>query len=635
MNGEWVRSAVVRFAFGDRVGLAIFLASLCLFWACWRAGFLITDTYTLTNGLVAVEQGRLHMTAAPYSDGIVTPGVSSVDGRLYPRNFGALIAALPFLWALRALAAVTDIRIGLVAVWSLLVLATAVVAGRAVDRERTFVLGGSAAALAAFAVNVALATPMDPPLHQLALQAVHTVAAAFVAVFAYRLLADRYRRRTAVVGTVAVVLGTPLSVWATVPKRHVITAAVVLAGAYAIRRSRAADDPHALEARALGYVAVGLLAWVHAPEALAVFVPFVAVDVATAPANDRRTVGVLGATFAASLLPFAVTNVLVGGHPLRVPRMLPGASPGDRPVAADDAGSGAAGSGASGTDGSPATPRDGASGMAPPDQALREGIEFAGTAVEPLTTFVRFLVAGVETLLGSPLDAFHTFVRSGHVERVAERSTGAATADLSMLESVALLAVVVAAVPAAAAALRRAGGWRDAVEAPADVEADDAYLALAGAALILLYLPRLPLHAQLTVRYLFPVFPVAVYLGLTLSPVRDALATHWRTYCWTLAAALLVGGQLLLVALVRLSPTLGEALQLHGLLSLAAAAPLALWAAAGDYGTRASRAGAVLLALATATAALLVAGVVVEYYTHGNAHVLPAIRALAEAVSVT
>ncbi|WP_226012801.1 hypothetical protein [Halomicrobium salinisoli] len=634
MNRERVRDAVVRFAFGDRVGLAVFLASLCLFGACWRAGFLITDTYTLANGLAAVEQGRLYLTAAPYSEGTATPGVYHVDGRLYPRNFGVLIAALPFLWALQALAAVTELRIGLVAVWSLLVLATAVVAGRAVDRERQFALAGGGVALAAFAVNVALATPMDPPLHQLALQALHAVVAAFVAVFAYRLLADRYRRRYAVVGAVAVVLGTPLAAWATVPKRHVITAAVALALAYALRRSRAADGALALEARAVGYVAAGLLAWVHAPEALAIFVPFVAVDVATAPANDRRTVATVGAAFAASLLPFAVTNVLVGGHPLRVPRMLPGATQADARTVADD-GSGTAGAATPGGDGSAATPIDEASEIASPDQALREGLDFAATAVEPLTTFGRFLLVGVEKLLGSPAAAFHTFVRSGHVERVAERSTGAATADLSMLESTALLAVVAAAVPAAVVTLRGVRDRRDLIAAAGDVEPDDAYLALAAAALILLYLPRLPLHAQLTVRYLFPVYPIAVYLGLRLSPIRDALATHWRTYCWTLAAALLVGGQLLVVALVWLSPTLGEALQLHGLLSLAAAAPLGLWSVSGGYGKRASRAGAVLLALATATAALLVAGVVVEYYTHGNAHVLPAVRALAETVSVT
>jgi hypothetical protein len=74
----------------------------------------------------------------------------------------------------------------------------------------------------------------------------------------------------------------------------------------------------------------------------------------------------------------------------------------------------------------------------------------------------------------------------------------------------------------------------------------------------------------------------------------------------------------------------GEAFQMHALLALASATPLALWAAVGRSDGRYGRLGAVLLALPAALTTLFVLVVVVEYYPIGDSHLLPMVRAVAE-----
>ncbi len=622
------RATTRRVAFGDRVGLAVFLASLCLFGLVWRTGFLITDSYTLANGLYALERGSLDMTTAAYSQTLDTPGTLVHDGRAYARNYGVLVAALPVLFALDAVSAVADLRIVVVATWSLLVLATALVAGDVLDRRRGARVCGSVAALGLFGANVALATPLvSPGRHLLALQVVHLVTAAFVGVFTYRLLAELHDRRVGVAAAALVTLGTPLAFWAAVPKRHVVTAAAVVAVAFAVARSRDGGRSHATAVRALAYVLVGLLAWVHAPEALVLFVALVVVDVPTAPANDRGTLAVVAGAFLLSVLPMFATNAAISGDPFAVPRTLTQAGPGIDAVVADGGGSTGGGGGAGGGDARPG----GGGPAVTPGGPFTVAVALLTASLEHLRTLVGLVSGGLAVVVNQPGDVFATFVRSRPLSGYARRASRSPAANLSLLESAPMLAGLLAAVPAALASrpLRRAP-----VRFVRRLPPTDAFVALLFLAYSLVYASRLPLHAQVTVRYLFPLYPLAVYGLVRLPPIRGVLVDHWRTVCWSYAAALFVGGQLLFVALVTVAPGHGEAFQFHGLLALATAVLVGVWALSGRTDGRWGKAGAASMALATASATTFVLFVSIEYYALGDSHALPMVRAVAELVSI-
>jgi len=75
-------------------------------------------------------------------------------------------------------------------------------------------------------------------------------------------------------------------------------------------------------------------------EAFFLFVVFIPLDLPTAPRNDLRTLGAIGAVFAAALVPLFVINGLVTGSPLKPPR-LAGGVPFDVTIPSGEGGSGA------------------------------------------------------------------------------------------------------------------------------------------------------------------------------------------------------------------------------------------------------------------------------------------------------
>ncbi|SFS02964.1 hypothetical protein SAMN05216559_2716 [Halomicrobium zhouii] len=645
-----LRRKTLSLLWGDRVGLLIFLLSLCLFGLTWRTAFLINDSYTIANGVYALEHGSLDMTTAAYGPGLETPGAEWYDGELYSRNYGVIFAALPLVYLLRALELVADLRVVLVAAWCLTLLAATLLAGRILDRRRTATYAGSVAVFGLFSLNVALATPLDPVQHHLiALQIVHMVGAAFVGVFAYRLVRELHDRRRAVLAAVLVTLGTPLPFWAAVPKRHVLTAAVVLAVAFAIARSRDGKRAYATESRALAYVLVGLLAWVHAPEALVVLVALAVVDVPSAPANDARSLAVVGGAFLVSLVPMLATNFALTGDPLTVPRALRNAPPdadlsidgpsGPNPAAdggdvsletggeTTEIGSvseGGAGTPTEGGDG------DGRTGWSIP-AVLLPVVALTESAVEVLATFGELLSQGLSKLSTRPEQVYHSFVRSGYVDRVARRAQDAPSANLSFLESAPVVAGLVAVIPVALASARERV---DASRLRPRVPPVDGFVVVFAVCYSLVYISRLPVHAQVTVRYLFPLYPVAVYGLVRLPPVGAILDRHWRTIAWTYSAGLLVGSQFLLVALVFLAPGRGEAFQFHALLALGTAGPVGAWALTGRSAGKCGQFGALSIGLATAAATTFLIFVTVEYFALGDSHALPMVRVLAELVDL-
>ncbi|MFB6082706.1 MAG: hypothetical protein ABEJ94_00495 [Halorientalis sp.] len=602
---ETVRAGVWRSLFGDRRGLALFLCGLCFFGLYWRLGIYITDGSAIANTLVNVAEGRVVLTEVPYGSGLEAPGTYVGARGPVGRNYGIVVLAVPVLYALEGLGAVLDLGVVLIGGWSLTLVGAATTVGRLVDRE-WIVVGGSVLAVLAFAANAAFATPVAPALYPvLALGIVGMLAAALTGVFCYRLVACLHGRRIGVAAGTAVLVATPVAFWAALLKRHSFTVLCIAAALYALARSRTATDAVTeRRVRALAYVPVALLAWIHAAEALLLFVPLVVADFATATGNDRRTLAVIAGTFLVALVPFFVTNLLVSGSPVRPPRMLPsyGAAEGL------DLGGGGGGGG------------------------LLASLPLVGGLLQVATRFVSLLGEGAVVALTEPERWFRTFLRGGYIPAVAAED-GFQAIRLTVLESAPLLAGLAAAPVAAGRWFRRRN--RAAVgsylRSPAGVV--DAVALATGLLFVLLYLPRLPLHAQVTVRYLHPLYLLGVYGLARLPAVRSAVTTHWQTTGLAFGGTVLIGGQLVIVALAAIDPGLGEAIQFHALLALATATVLAIWAVARTLSeTVPERAGAVVLAVAAGVGTIFVLLSGIEYFAYAGKFALPVVRWLSAAL---
>ena len=592
---------LARVVVGDRYGAIVLLAAVATYLLCWRVGILITDTYTVANTLVAVAEGHLFVDRAVYGPGLRTPGMGLRDGQFYGRNYGQVMLALPVLAALEAVAAVASLRVALSALWGLSIVGLACLVGREVGRPQLGAYAGSGLAVVAFAAAVHGATPIEPAERYLvALQLQTMGAAALVGVFVYRLLTRAYGTTVGVAAGLATALATPVGVWAQFPKRHVLVTLCAVATAYLLYRSRE-DGGVDTRYRALAYVPVGLAAWVSAAEGAVLLVALLVVDVPTG-GRDGRSIAAAGGTAVVGALPMVVTNYLVTGNAGEPPRTLSAggsgslAERGSTATRADGGASGDAGGGS--TDPTAA----GDSGGSETLDAVVGGVEF----------LFELLSRGLRALIREPETLFVTFVRGGYVAGVAERDAGEAI-RLTVLEAMPLAAGLVA-VPVVAARLdlreRAAAVRRRPWPRPSALRTVDAFAVVYVVALLLVYLPRLPVHASLTVRYLLACYPLAVYGLARLPLVRRVLRERTRLLAATAASALLVGGQLLVLYQSAIDATMGEAVQTHALVGLATAGLLGAWAVADGLGWRRDRLGAVALGLAAAagTAFVLLAG---------------------------
>lgn len=244
------------------------------------------------------------------------------------------------------------------------------------------------------------------------------------------------------------------------------------------------------------------------------------------------------------------------------------------------------------------------------------------------------LVGGVETARARTDQLLQTFVRSGYVFNRAAASDEAI--NLSVLESApalgalgsAPLAVLDRRFDLSVRRLRQPG--------PATLLA----LGLTAVLFTLVYVDRLPLHAQLTVRYLLPLYALGVVALAWLAPVRRVFETHTATFAWTTAGAVLLGGQLLLAIVAQFDLALGEAFQLHALVGIGLAVALAVSTVAAAFDTRFDRAVAAMLALTTASTVVFSVLAVTAYggalgkYNAGGSQLLPIVRVLADLISI-
>jgi len=626
-------AVALRVCVGTRLGLVVFLGALAFFALYWRIGLFINDSYTLANALVALADGHLWVGEAVYGPGLETPGMVLHEGAYYGRNYGQIVFSLPFLWAFEGLAAVADPGLILSMAWALVIVALGRESGRLLDRPALGASAGVICALGTFAANVAVARPLPPRLFPIvALQVSSMVAAALGVVTLYRLVARIHDRRIGLAAATVTGLATPVAFWASLPKRHVIITALVLGTCYALYRSRLTASPDDLVSplafRAITYGLVGLATWIHGGEAFGVFLPLVVVDVSTARSNDPRSLVIVGIALFVSLAPFFVTNVLISGSPLKPPRVLSSFQ-------------------YLGTGGT--TSRTGWGTFV---QSMIDGLPPAVAA--PVTTvltrssvlFGQFF-KGAGALVADPGRLYRVFVRGGDIPAVSEANFSQ-TFYLTVLEAAPVIAGV-----AGSLAVGAVGAWQFLCESPraavtrfwsrvrsrfrlrsrprswlaplnvSPARTVDAFVVALSVSFLLMYISRLPLHAQLTVRYLLPLYPLAVYAMARQASLRRILAAHWRSGLWTWAGGVLVGCQLFVVVVAARSLGRGEAVQVHALVGLAAAGVFAVLAASSVLTERFDRATAVAggLTAALGTDFLLLSGLV--YFQYGQ-YALPA-----------
>jgi hypothetical protein len=623
--------------FGDRTGLTVFLASLAFFVATWRVGLLINDSATVVQTLQSVAQGRMALGAA--GDVRLFPGMHVVDGQVYGRNYGQVVLALPVLWALQAVASVGSVQIAIGICWSGLVVAIGVLVGDHVDARRRGLIAGGVVGVLALALNGWFLRPLE--LTQpfvMALQASTMLGAALIAVFLYRLVARRSTTTLGVIAAGVTVLGTPVGFWASVPKRHTLTALFVVLAVYAFSRSRVEPTDSGVRAtvfRALAYASAGLLTWVHAPEGLTLFLALVIVDVPTAPRNDPRTLAAVGAVFFVSLLPFLVTNALISGNPFRPPRYLGGGSfgldqlptpEGERgPVNRSQTatpGGGDTGSTPGGSD-TGSTPGGSDTGSTPVDggpSALETlGWSFlslifvaVGEVQSLASNAIGVYNSGLGTLSSQPSRLYTSFIFwHQHSWTVGGVFLGGGT-NLSVLQSAPVFGALVS-LPLGARLLpdhRRNGRLRDRLE-PTDL-----FVVLLTVLYVVIYIDRLPLPVMVTVRYIHPIYPLLVYALFRQPRIQRLIQSHTGTGLGAYAATVVLASAALFWLLLTGDYSKGAVFKDFGLVALASAGALAVSLFATEYSERADRVAACSFGLTTGlvTTFLLVTAFVLLHY---------------------
>ena len=334
-----------------------------------------------------------------------------------------------------------------------------------------------------------------------------------------------------------------------------------------------------------------------------------------------------------------------------------GTGPGD----GEATGGSGAESGGDGTEtGSPAEDTDGADGDAT-DDAEESVMDALGARLRDSS-----VVGYADRILAETGDApgrlYHTYVRSGRADEfVWYAPNQQETVDLSLAESFPLVGGLVGAFLGGAlirvrsgrreertnaprsdggtpdgvrgrlaAVGRSAGRFPGAVRAAAPARQTEGFALAVFAGYATLYFPVLPLHSQLTVRYLLPVFPVLVYLLARRPVVRRSVTAAGRSLAAGYFGALVVGAAAAAVAFPALDPAVGEAMQLHALVNLGVCVALVATTAGARAGIIAdNRVPAAALGVAGAATTLLVVRMQLVYFEYGT-YAAPVVRTVAD-----
>ncbi|MFB6152980.1 MAG: hypothetical protein ABEJ27_01890, partial [Halodesulfurarchaeum sp.] len=137
--------------------------------------------------------------------------------------------------------------------------------------------------------------------------------------------------------------------------------------------------------------------------------------------------------------------------------------------------------------------------------------------------------------------------------------------------------------------------------------------------MFLLYRPRLPIHAQVTVRYLVPIVPMLVILIIMLPSVRTTIHEAGSIIAWTTATVALIGTQLSIALLVILQLTRGEAMQLYGMFAASIGILTGLTFAYKEWRPdRITTVAGVMLGLAVGTGAMFIILSGLVFFSYGD-----------------
>ncbi|MFB6311111.1 MAG: hypothetical protein ABEH64_08010, partial [Salinirussus sp.] len=439
----------LRIVFGDRLGLTIFLVGLIFFGITWRLGFFIVDSRTIANLVANLADGRLAVVEAPYSlTAANQPGLVEAGGRLYGRNYGIAYLAVPATWFFETIHGIFTLRVIIGGFWALGLVAVGRTTSVLLDWPG-LAKAGALAGLVAVAVTILFRTPataFDEPAPLLGLQLTTMLVAAYGGTLLYRLLADR--PRVGVAAGFGLLFASPIGFWGTIPKRHVVTATLLLLACLCFATSTRRDGHWTVLGRGGAYATLAFLGSIHAFEAAFMLAVLIPVDLAThrhAPLHEHALVACI---FLIGAIPVLATNFAIAGDPMTTPRMLPaadGSGPRLGTVGVGPADGGSVGSAGSATDGGGSSlggPQTGtSSGSSPLAIPLVAGL--VGQIAWIVGYMLDSLTAGLADL-GQLGGLYHTVVRSGWIPGVRYAVNGWEAVELSLLEAVPLLAILVA-----------------------------------------------------------------------------------------------------------------------------------------------------------------------------------------------
>ena len=623
-------TAVGRLVFGDRTGGTLWLGVVLVLGLGWRVGFFITDTYPIANAVANLADGRLAMQSTDFQYSLTLgtqPGLHRYEGAYYARNYGAVATAVPILWLLEAFSFVAAPRLVLAAAWSVGVCLFWRELARRLDQPALRVVGSVVAVVAVLGAALSATELGQSQLALAALQLSTLFAAGLAAVLSYRLASTLHGRRVGVVAGIGLALATPVGFWATIPKRHVLVTALVFASVYAFTRSRQLSGRRSDLSLAAAYGTLGLLAWVHAFEGFFLTVSLFVVDVLTEPRKGKRRIAVVAGVFGLSLLPMVVTNVLISGNPLLPPRLLPNVGPGGVELAPDgpsDAGGGGSGDGRSNS-GSSSDNTGGGGGIVDgfvqllsPLLGLFAFAELVGSELLFIGNYALETVTDGLRVSQEVDRLWNVFVRRGYYEYSGRLAVNDfEMIDLTVLESTPVIGALVTLPGVLVVRLRDGVGSLGRL---APGRQTDLLVVTYVGVLTVVYLPQLPLFSQLTVRYLLPVIALLAYCVVRVPRVRTAIEDAPRLLTIVYAGTVVLGTILFVVVLGGLDPGLGEAVQFHALVNLAAATVLGLTVTVGTTAPSRipSRVVAAALAAAGGVATSYVFLASLEYFAYGQ-----------------
>lgn len=250
--------------------------------------------------------------------------------------------------------------------------------------------------------------------------------------------------------------------------------------------------------------------------------------------------------------------------------------------------------------------------------AVVAGLEVTAARIGELWSYVS---RGIDIVLGDLERLWYVFVRSGRTPSVNYAVNDQEAVELAVLEVAPVLGTLIAiAIVLARRAVR--SGTTQYRQSLAAVRTTPRYQTdlFAGTLVVvftLLYLPRLPLYSQITMRYLVPVMPVAAYGVIRLPGVRRGLESEFRQFLGGYTGATVIGTVGVILAFVVIDPAIGEAMQFHALVNLAVAGIVAVVVLADTVSSRDLPVAAAIGAVGGAgTTLYILAGI--EYFTYGQ-----------------